>query len=260
MGTAFAIVAHPDDIEFRMAGTLLLLRQGGWDVHCMTLASGSLGSVQHSAAQTRKIRREESRRAAAILGAHWHPSLVDDLEIFYDLKTIKRLCAVIREVHPDIVLTHPPQDYMEDHTNACRLALSAAFVRGAPNLASIPNRPSDGKDVAVYHCTPHGLCDPLRRPVTPEIFVNIASVLETKAKALAAHESQASWLEASQGIGAFVRQMEDEARKLGKMSRKFKYAEGWWRHLHLGYSAVDHDPLRDALGTHCAVVPPPRRS
>ena len=34
---------------------------------------------------------------------------------------MRALTAVIREVRPTIVLTHPPQDYMEDHTNTCRL-------------------------------------------------------------------------------------------------------------------------------------------
>lgn len=248
MKTAFAIVAHPDDIEFHMAGTLQLLRRAGWETHCMTIASGSLGSVEYSAAETRRIRREESRRAAAILGAHWHPSLVDDLEIFYEPKLIKRVCAVIREVQPEIVLTHPPVDYMEDHTNAGRLAVTAAFARGMPNFITAPRRPAYGADVTVYHCVPHGLRDPLRRPIVPEIFINISSVIETKGKALAAHQSQANWLETSQGMNAFVQQMEEESRTLGRMSRRFRHAEGWWRHSHLGFSATEVDPLRNALG------------
>ncbi len=32
--TAMAIAAHPDDIEFFMAGTLLLLKQNGYQIHC----------------------------------------------------------------------------------------------------------------------------------------------------------------------------------------------------------------------------------
>src|ERR1043165_8364138 len=97
---AFAIAAHPDDIEFYMAGTLLLLREAGWQIHYLTLASGSCGSLEHSATRMRSVRRAESRRAASILGATFHPSLVDDLEIFYDLKTLRRLAAVIRRVRP----------------------------------------------------------------------------------------------------------------------------------------------------------------
>lgn len=255
MKTALAIGAHPDDIEFRMAGTLLLLRKAGWSIHCMNIASGSLGSTQYTAAETRRVRREEARRAAAILGAHWHASIVDDLEIVYDLKLVRQVCAVVREVQPDIVLTHPPQDYMEDHTNAGRLAVSAAFARGVPNFITVPKRAAYGSDVAVYHCVPHGLADPLRRPVVPEFFVNITPVLETKRKALASHQSQAEWLEASQGIGAFVEQMVEDAKAQGKMSKKFKHAEGWWRHLHLGFTATDVDPLRDVLKRDYAANP-----
>lgn len=33
------------------------------------------------------------------------------------------------------------------------------------------------------------------------------------------------------------------------MSGKFRYAEGWKRHLHFGYSAEEIDPLKNALGT-----------
>src|ERR1051326_7090706 len=79
--TAIAIGAHPDDIEFYMAGTLLLLKEAGYEIHYMTVASGSCGSLQESAAVMRRVRRKESERAASILGAHYHRSLTDDLEI-----------------------------------------------------------------------------------------------------------------------------------------------------------------------------------
>src|SRR5437667_2642775 len=149
--SAIAIGAHPDDIEFYMAGTLLLLKQAGYDIHYLTLASGSCGSIEQNAAATRLRRRKESRRAASILGAHYHPSLTDDLEILYELKTLRRVAAVIREVRPKIVLTHPPQDYMEDHTNTCRLAVTAAFARGMRNFKTTPARPAVFEDVFVYH-------------------------------------------------------------------------------------------------------------
>ena len=45
MPCALAIAAHPDDIEFVMAGTLLLLGSAGWDVHCLNLSAGNLGSL-----------------------------------------------------------------------------------------------------------------------------------------------------------------------------------------------------------------------
>src|SRR4051794_38508101 len=112
-----AIGAHPDDIEFLMAGTLLLLKDAGFETHYMNLASGSLGSLVHGPAKLRAIRRREGQAGARVLGATFHPSLVDDLEIFYDDKTLRRLAAVYREVAPAILLLPSPQDYMEDHTN-----------------------------------------------------------------------------------------------------------------------------------------------
>ena len=39
-----AVFAHPDDIEFVAAGTLLLLRQSGWETHYLTLSGGDCGA------------------------------------------------------------------------------------------------------------------------------------------------------------------------------------------------------------------------
>jgi len=83
--SALFIGAHPDDIEFYMAGTLLLLAEAGFQIHYMTLASGSCGSLKFSADRTRSIRRQEAKRAAKVLGATFRPSLVDDLEVLYDV-------------------------------------------------------------------------------------------------------------------------------------------------------------------------------
>ena len=44
MPTALAIAAHPDDIEFVMAGTLLRLAETGWSIHYFNIANGCCGS------------------------------------------------------------------------------------------------------------------------------------------------------------------------------------------------------------------------
>src|SRR2546426_2979457 len=190
MKTAIAIGAHPDDIEFYMAGTLLLLKRAGWEIHYLNVASGNCGSAHWNAAKTRAIRRREAQQAGKILGAHWHPPLCDDLEIFYDINLLRCLAATFREVKPTVVLTHSPQDYMEDHTNTCRLAVTAAFARGMPNFRTIPARPAADYSVTVYHSMPHGLCDGLRRRVIAGAFVNTESAHKIKRDALAAHKSQ----------------------------------------------------------------------
>ena len=253
MKTAIAIGAHPDDIEFYMAGTLVLLRRAGWETHYLNVGNGCCGSVQYNAKKTRVVRRAEAKRAAKILAAHFHESLCNDMEIFYELKLLRRLAAVIREVKPGIVLTHPPVDYMEDHMETCRLVVTAAFAHAMPNFRSIPPRPTSEYDVTIYHCIPHSMRDPLRRLVVPGTFVNTASVQETKRAALAEHKSQQNWLDVSQGLNSLGDKVDEMARAVGKLSKKFKFAEGWRRHLHYGFSAAEADPLRMALGKNYLV-------
>jgi N-acetylglucosamine malate deacetylase 1 len=253
MKSALAIFAHPDDIEFVAAGTLLLLKQRGWEIHYLNVSTGNCGSAEFGPAKTRRVRLAEAKRAARLLGARFHPPLCDDLEILYEVKTLRRLSAVVRASRASIVLTHSPQDYMEDHMNTCRLAVTAAFTHGMPNFRSVPARPVYPHDVTVYHAMPHGLCDPLRNPIVPDAFVNTASVHETKLAALAAHRSQQGWLDVSQGMNSYLKTMDDMSRAVGRMSRRFRHAEGWRRHLHLGFSATEVDPLREALGRECLV-------
>ena len=242
---AFAIVAHPDDIEFMMAGTLLLLKRAGYEIHYLNVSTGNCGSVEFGPAKLKKMRLQEGKNAAKILGAHFHPPLCDDVEILYDLKTLRRLAAVVREVKPSIVLTHSPADYMEDHTNVSRLAVTAAFCRGMPNFKSIPSRPTEAYDCTVYHGLPHSLTDQLRRRIIPGAFVNTTSVYDLKLESLRAHQSQQNWLDASQKLNSYLQTCEDISFAVGKMSKKFKHAEGWRRHLHFGFCGPDADPLQD---------------
>jgi len=246
-----AVAAHPDDIEFLMAGTLILLGRSGYEMHYLNIANGSCGSTQLSAAHTAQMREREALQAADLIGAEFHPSLTGDLDIFYDRPTLARLAAVMREVAPQIVLTHAPADYMEDHTNACRLAVTAAFSRGMPNFPTDPARgPIDGP-VTVYHAQPYGNCDPLGEPVRPGLLVDVTGVIELKTAMLACHKSQQEWLDTSQGLGSYLEKMKSLSREVGRMSGSFEYAEGWRKHLHLGFCGADADPLREALGAMC---------
>ena len=238
-----------------MAGTLCLLRQAGHETHYLNLANGSCGGALHSAARLRAIRRREGQAAARILGATFHPSLVDDLDVYYDRPTLRKLAAIIREVSPRIVLAPSPQDYMEDHTNTCRLAVTAAFVCGMRNFITTPRLPPAAGELTVYHAMPHGLRGPLRERVVPGIFVNTAGVHKTKTVALAAHASQQEWLNSSQRMDGPLQTMERFSREVGAMSGRFEHAEGWRRRLHYGFCAEKADPLREALGRSCVINP-----
>jgi N-acetylglucosamine malate deacetylase 1 len=248
MPVALAIAAHPDDIEFVMAGTLCLLRQAGWTIHCLNLSTGNLGSLTMSPAETARVRRREAQAAAKVLDATWHPPICNDLQIFYDDRTLRRVCATIRSADPSVILTHSPQDYMEDHMNTSRLAVTAAFARGIKGYVSLPSRRAVSGPVTIYHASPHGLRDGLRRLIRPHAFVDTSSVHARKREALACHASQRTFLDETQGMDDYLRTMENFSRTMGKLSRRFKHAEGWRLHSHLGFCEERADPLRDALG------------
>ncbi len=250
---AFALAAHPDDIEFLMAGTLLLLGEAGYELHYMTVANGSCGSVTTDAATTAAIRTEEATAAAGVLGATYHPPLVGDLEIYYTPQLVARLCAVIRQVRPTVLLLPSPQDYMEDHTTTARLGVTGAFCRNMPNFVTDPPVVPVQTDVALYHAMPIGLCGPLYEPIRPHRYVDVASVLARKRDALAQHRSQREWLDVSQGQDSYLRTMEDLSAEMGRRSGRFAHAEAWRRHLHLGFAAADFDPLVQDLGSLVAI-------
>jgi N-acetylglucosamine malate deacetylase 1 len=252
---ALAVAAHPDDIEFSMAGTLLRLGAAGYSLHYLNLSTGSCGSTTEPASVVRRVRKKEAKAAAAILGATWHPPLVDDLEIFYEVATLRRLAAVMRDIAPTLVLTHSPQDYMEDHTNTSRLAVTAAFSRGMRNYLTSPKRPPIEGKVTLYHAMPHGLCDQLAQPVVPEQFVETTSVLDQKKEALETHRSQKDWLDESQGMDSYVSSMLKISHAVGKMSKRFEHAEGWRRHLHIGFCDGEDDPLTTHLKDHSCLPP-----
>jgi LmbE family N-acetylglucosaminyl deacetylase len=250
-----AAAAHPDDVEFMMAGTLARLGRAGYSLHYLNVANGSCGTATHSRDEIVAIRTEEARQAAAVLGAEFHAPLVDDLEIYYASALARRCGAIVREVEPDILLLQSPQDYMEDHTNASRLLVTAAFCRAMPNFVTDPPQRPISKPMAVYHALPWGLCDSLRQPVQAEFYVDVTELLPEKRRMLACHRSQKEWLDRSQGLDSYLLTMEDMCRQVGVRSRVFAAAEGWRRHSHLGFADPEFDPLTAALGQAVAWNP-----
>ncbi len=242
-----AAAAHPDDIEFMMAGTLLRLKDAGCEIHLLNLANGCCGSNSLSREETAAVRWQEAQASAATAGGTAHPPLFNDLEIFYDKPSLAKVAAVVRRIQPDIVLTQSPQDYMEDHQNTVRLIVSAVFTRGMKNFPTDPAVEPYDKPVALYHALPHGLNDALRQPVEPHFFTDITGVLARKRAMLACHESQKQWLDETQGMDAYLEEMERMSREVGRMSGQFEFAEGWRRHSHLGFAAEDFDPINELL-------------
>ncbi len=250
MSSVLAIAAHPDDIEFGMAGTLFLLLGRGWKIHYFNLANGCMGAMHTDRTETARIRLSEAKAASVKLSAHFYPPICDDLGIFYQPEILAKVVAVVRMANPTIVLTHSPTDYMEDHETACRLAVSATFVKNMPNAFSDPALPACSGPVAIYHAQPHGNRTPLGEIVKPEMFVDIDSVMKRKRELLECHRSQQTWLDVTQSMSSYVQTMVDYARQVGEMSRRFALAEGWRRRCTLGFGPEDFDPLGHALSSH----------
>jgi len=248
--TALAVGAHPDDVEFMMAGTLALLKQAGYQPHILTVANGSCGTAEYSQKDIIRIRAKEAANAAAVIGAQYHKGLVNDIEVYYDDATLRKVAAVVRKVKPEIVLAPSPQDYMEDHTNSCRLIVTACFIRGMRNFFTDPPLSPVMNDVYLYHANPYGHRDGMRNPIAPSLFVDVASVMDVKDKMLRCHLSQKNWLDVSQGMDSYIVTMKNLCQEAAKMSgvKGLKYAEGFRQHMHLGFSAQDRDMLKEVLG------------
>lgn len=245
MRRVLTITAHPDDVELMMAGTFIRMKQAGWEAHYFNVGHGGLGTNRYTVEEAGRIRREEAKDACRLIGAVHHPSVEEDLGMFYTPEQVAKVAAVVREVAPEVILTHYPFDYMEDHSNVSRMAVTAAFTRSMINFVSHPERPVTDQPVALYHAMPYGLTDPLRRPVTPHFYVDISEVIDLKTEMLACHRSQKEWLDVSQGHDSYLIAMREMMQEIGRQCGRCEYAEGWIRHLHLGLGDPDFDPLAE---------------
>src|SRR5579875_1868900 len=66
------VCAHPDDVDFSMAGTVATLIHHGAEVSYCIVTSGEAGGDDRSQsrAEMAKVREEEQRSAARVLGVH----------------------------------------------------------------------------------------------------------------------------------------------------------------------------------------------
>lgn len=252
--TVFAVAAHPDDIEFNMAGTLSLLAKAGFEPHMMNLSRSNLDSNELSEPEITQVRRQEAEKSARVIDALYHPPIADDLLILYQEQLLRQMIAIVREIRPTIVLLPSLNDYMEDHTNTARLVVTACFSRAMGHFRSIPPSEATETEVYLYHAQPHLNRDGMRQLVVPTLFVNISSEMDTKSKMLGCHDSQRQWLDETQGLDDYLQSMRQSSAEVARMSRQptWEYAEGFRQHSHVGFSAGDRDLLAELLGDQLA--------
>jgi len=243
-----AVGAHPDDIEFHMLGTILLLLEKGCSLTYMNIANGDCGSTEYSKEETARIRLTEAKSVAETLSAQFIEPLTSDIQIFYTDDLIRKLTAIIRQQAPDLLLIHSPNDYMEDHSNACRLMVTAAFCRSMPNYNTEPAVPPIFSPITIYHAQPHLNRDYLGQRILPDCYVNISEHMERKKALLSYHSSQKEWLDKTQGMDSYLQTMVGMGMELGTHTPSFLYAEGWRRHHPAGFCNTNDHPLKDILG------------
>jgi LmbE family N-acetylglucosaminyl deacetylase len=241
-----ALMAHPDDAEILCGGTLALLASRGWKVHIATATPGDCGTSHLEPDEISRIRREEARAAARVLGGEYHCLERRDLKVHYDDETLSAACGVLRRVRPRIVLTHSPVDYMADHEQMSSVARMAAFGSSIRNAPAPPgSKPCEGVP-HLYYADPLEGKDHYGAPVVPSLLVDIGTVLETKLRMLAEHASQRDWLRAHHGMDEYLEGVRRWARERGRLAR-CEYAEGFRQHK--GHAYPQDDLLAGTLET-----------
>jgi LmbE family N-acetylglucosaminyl deacetylase len=182
---ALAVGAHADDIEFGCGATIAKWSAAGADVTMCICTDGSKGTWDGDADLDALIaaREEEQRAAAAILGASDVVFLrYVDGELESGLEPRARVCRVIRETRPDVVLGHDPwQPYRihPDHFHAGLLVTSGIVAARDPlffpDQDVAPHRPS------TLLCFEPGRFDHVE---------NVDGYVDRKVEALLAHRSQ----------------------------------------------------------------------
>jgi len=239
------IFSHPDDAEMVCAGTLSLFRKAGWEVHIATMAPGDKGTAEYSREEISRIRKAEAARAAEVIGATYHCLELEDVYILYDRDSINRTTKLIRNVHPSIVFTSSPNDYMVDHELTSLIVQTACFSTGIKNMEvnATPYEPVP----FLYYCDPMEGKDIFGKPVMPSMYVNISGEIETKEKMLAKHESQRNWLLTHHKMDEYILAMKRFAAERGRFAGA-GYAEGLRQHL--GHGFPQTNILMEVIGDY----------
>lgn len=191
---ALAIVAHPDDVDFGMAGTIATLTSQGIAVtYCLVTSGDAGGDDMVMAKEDRaKIREVEQRAAAECVGVSDLVFLgYPDGMVEPTLALRRDLARVIRTVRPDVVLTQSPERNYDriyashpDHLATGEAALRAVYP-DARNPHAFPALAND------EGLEPHTVTKVwIGGTVGPTLVVDTTSTIDKKIEALKCHKSQ----------------------------------------------------------------------
>jgi LmbE family N-acetylglucosaminyl deacetylase len=220
------VAAHPDDVEFGAGGTVARWTGEGASVRYLIATRGDKGSDDPSTdpAELAALREDEQRAAAAEIGVGGVTFLDEpDGQVMPTLELRERITRAIRELQPEIVMTHDPtvlfvnNEWVNhpDHRAVGQAAVDAAFPTARDPL-NFREHIDDG--LAPWKVAELFLWS------TNEAnqLVDIGATLDAKIAALSHHASQFRSLD---DIARWVRRRSEE---LGERAG-YRAAEGFRR-------------------------------
>lgn len=224
-----AVGAHAADFVWRAGGALALTAENGGAASVIALSygeRGESGELWKEAGQTvenvKRIRHGEAERAAAALGASFRCLDLGDYPLEVEGDALARLTDAIRELAPDVIVTHTDRDpFNPDHP------VAFAAVERARALAAGAGVESAFETIAppqLFLFEPHQpeLCN-----FTPTTFLDITPVIERKRVAMAEMKAQRYLQE------YYAQRAEQRANHARRVSgnREVRYAEAFQRYL-----------------------------
>jgi 4-oxalomesaconate hydratase len=190
--TALVVSAHSADFVWRAGGAIALYAGRGYRVKVICLSFGERGERAKMGRESgmtlervKTSRRAEAIEAAEILGAEVEFYDAGDYPMRVSDEMLYRLVDAYRELQPEFVLTHSPEDpYNFDHPHAAHVAQEARIIAQAHGHK--PGQKILGAP-QVYLFKPHQTeqCN-----WKPQVILDITSVWEKKRKAFEAMKAQ----------------------------------------------------------------------
>lgn len=167
--------------------------------------------------ETARVRAQEARNSAAVIGAELYWLGYDDEFLYNTPEVRKHFIDVVRQFRPDIILCPDRErDYHPDHTTTGQILWDIHVMPPIPNIKT--GTPPCEKIAELYFMdTAMGV------NFIPEFYIDISDTFATKAKMLSCHKSQDSWMMDMYGV-TFVDFCEIQSRYRG-FQAGCKYAE-----------------------------------
>ena len=224
-----AIGAHAADFVWRAGGALAVTADAGGRASVLSLSygeRGESGELWKEEGQTvenvKRIRRGEAERAAEALGASFRCLDLGDYPLVVEGETLATLTDAIRELAPDVIVTHTDRDpFNPDHPVAFQAVERArALAAGAGVESAFETiRPPE---LLLFEPHQPELCN-----FTPTTFLDITPVIERKRAAMAEMKAQRYLQEY---YGQRAEQRANHARRVSG-NREIRFAEAFQRYL-----------------------------